>query len=745
MTLYDHPAEGGNMMRTANQTGALLAVLSACGGGGSTSISLSTTDVTFIADVGGPEPASQTIHVTFQGDGVLVGYPSEVAPPTWLTATELGHTATTADISLTVLDTATVGTRTTTLRFVTGKVDGSQVQFADLHVTFTVATPFGANAPTMTFTAIGPQPPQPTGGYAIAIQGGRARWRASASVPWLSMSPTSGSGVGSVSVIADGTTLAAGTAQGNIVITDDASGRQVTLPVTLTKQVPLLTATASQFDVELSSSPSALTQQIVVSDEIGGTAPSWGANWSLQSVSVDWLQWSPSTGKSSPPSIATLTIDGTKIASLDNGNQAATVVLSYITADGTTRTLSIPISLFICLPHADRVGPYIATANQGGHIYIRGSGYTCRDGLPVVRLGTTQLATGFDSDTQMQADYPALSPGRYPVLFDNHLGVALGSPELVVLGPPGFAYQAIAAAGSRERLVYDAERETLYAVNRTAQSIERYARSGGTWSALPPIVVPDVRDVDLSPDGRLLLVASVGSIGDIDLSVSTALVVERAMNPDPFCGGHFAHLAVSNSNKVFVVFNLANCSGFTQPYLYDLRSHALTQMQTILFDAIAAASADGSRIYAGSRGVSPAQSVFIFDGLDDSFGEGPVAYSLFAASVSGNASRVLLQGTDVLSRSLSLTGRVPAGGGAAASRDSSRAFVYRDDSPGPRVEVYDLNGALVIGGLYPLAKTITLADSPNLAAGSSVQIIPSADDSAVFVSGNAGLLVVPVN
>ena len=82
-----------------------------------------------------------------------------------------------------------------------------------------------------------------------------------------------------------------------------------------------------------------------------------------------------------------------------------------------------------------------------------------------------------------------------------------------------------------------------------------------------------------------------------------------------------------------------------------------------------------------------------------------------------------------------------------ASRDSSRAFVYLDDGGQPRIVVYDLNGALQAGATYPVLKTINLADSPNAAGGSlyTISMATTLDDSAIFVSGNSRILVVPVN
>jgi hypothetical protein len=600
----------------------------------------------------------------------------------------------------------------------------------------------------MSFAAVGgsTQAPLPAAGYLIAIQGDEARWRATTDAPWLTLDPVSGSGPASVKVTASAAGQAAGARLGTVVVTDDTTGRTASFDVSLTVRAPRLTLSpVAPFDVRAGTSAGSLAQQLTVSDEIGGSSQAWAASWSLTSISADWLQFTPGSGTTSPPAPVLLSVDPTKVVALASGSHSASVVLSFTTADGVGQTLVVPVTLTTCLPHVDRVMPYLAAANQGGHLFVRGTGFSCTGATLSVSIGSTTVARTVDSDTQLQVDYPAFQAGRAPLHLDNQLGLDLGAADLVVLAPPALSYQAISAPSTRGRLVYDAERETLYAVNRTDQSIERYARSGSTWSALSPIIVPSVQDVDLSPGGGSLLVASAGGIGEMVLGTASPSVVQRATNPDTFCGGYFAQLAVPNGGKALVVFKLASCSGFSESYLYDLGTHALTRT-TMLYNGFAAASADGSRVYMGSNGVSPAQPVSILNALDNSVTSGPAAYNLYSATVSGDASRVLLEDADVYSRSLSLTGHVPAGGGVVVSRDSSRAIVYRDDgTAGARLEVYDLNGALVAGALYPLAQTLKLADAPSGAAGRRVQLAMTPDGSAVFVSGDARILVVPVD
>ena len=154
--------------------------------------------------------------------------------------------------------------------------------------------------------------------------------------------------------------------------------------------------------------------------------------------------------------------------------------------------------------------------------------------------------------------------------------------------------------------------------------------------------------------------------------------------------------------------------------------------------------------YAGQNGLSPAQPITTFDALTDTLtNSANVDYNLSAVSVSGDASRVILQNTGVYSRALVITGNLlpPGSGGVAlASRDSTKAFVYRDDGASPRIEVYDLTLPVQTGGLYQLVKTVSLADSPNATAGNyqAITLAQTPDGATVFVSGDSRILVVPV-
>ena len=390
--------------------------------------------------------------------------------------------------------------------------------------------------------------------------------------------------------------------------------------------------------------------------------------------------------------------------------------------------------------------PYIGIAGRAGTLHIRGHSFAALGGPITLGIGDLRIGPVLpDNDTLVTVSYPALPAGRYPIRITDPPTIESTGVELVVVAPPAFTYQAIPAPGRRSRLVYDAERLAIYAVNPTDQDIEHFVYGNGTWSAHAPHVIPALTDIALAPNGRSLIALRRDSVNEISLLDGQFTPVPHTGNPDPFCGGFFDKLAPADNGKFFVVFNLTDCSGITPSYQYDMLSFRLQEI-TELYNGTVGASGDGSRIYACTNGLFPPEAVQIFDSLSGTSSTSDVELNLDAITVSGDASRVILEDTLVYDRSLMLTGNLPPHGVALASRDSTRAFLYVEDAAGARLEIYDLDGPLLPGALYPLLTTVMLADSAN-GSGSGhppVVMASSPDDAVVFISGDARLLVVPL-
>jgi len=133
--------------------------LAACGGGGSKStppggnnppnnpptytIAVAPGSVQFAANARGTLPAAQDVTATFNGEGLVVGTLPGTNLPSWLNLTVVGSpTSSPAQVRFSVTTTGTVAdSLSTTIRFVTGKADGSQVVTKDVQVTYTITDP----------------------------------------------------------------------------------------------------------------------------------------------------------------------------------------------------------------------------------------------------------------------------------------------------------------------------------------------------------------------------------------------------------------------------------------------------------------------------------------------------------------------------------------------------------------------------------------------------------------------------
>jgi hypothetical protein len=385
-------------------------------------------------------------------------------------------------------------------------------------------------------------------------------------------------------------------------------------------------------------------------------------------------------------------------------------------------------------------GDYAATVQPGWRIERVDSGTaapvnaTLTSDNPVAFTVLPQMRTAVPISFKIDAEDVDLGAG-----FDIVIGVDEQIPS------PGGGYQAIDAASARNRLVFDTARQTLYALNTADQEIERFGLSSGQWSALDPVVIPGLTDIAITPDGTTMIVLDTTHVNDVALGSGSFTPTQRATLTDTFCGNSLARAAAGSSNKVVIATALQQCSGFSSAYLYDTQSHALTS-SLFLYNGTVGASGDGTRIYAGSNGIFPPDDITIYNPQTNTSTGSSVSVNLSSISASGDGSRVILENAGVYSKSLTLLGNLPPGGTAIASRNSSRAYVYRDDAPGPRVALYDLNGALQAGAVFPLLRTFRLPHTPNSSNGfSAVTMTTNADDTQLFISGDLRILVVPVN
>lgn len=708
-------------------------------------ISAQPDQVAFQAESQGALPSSpQAITVTFTGTTSSID-PSTV--PDWLSLTPTNSSTSPQQYSLIPNTThyAAGTTLTANIVFNTTVTGHSYSQEVSVPVSYTLTQAFAANAPTMSFTGInGSAPTQPGTGYVVNIVGDHARWTATADQSWVKLSTTSGTGPGSITVVADGSSLSSGTHSSTLTISDSASGHSQVFTVTSTMHAAklLVTPTIPSVTINSATPSSELKAVVTLTDELNSSIHSQSVQWSLASIDVPWLKWSPASGGSSPAVQATASIDPTQLSTMPAGNYTGNVALNYQSADGSTGTLTVPVTLNLQLPLVQAVSYYVATANTAGSVILRGQNFDLAGSNPVLLGATSATNVAMDSTTQATVSFGALSAGSYHVQYQNAAGINRGVAKLFVMSPQSIAYQVISAPTTRTHLIVDAERSTLYAANPADQELEIYRYTGGTLVASSPLVIVGLQDAALSPDGKSLVVVSNQGVSEVDLTQSTLQAQMMASVPYPL------YIAMGNDGKYFITTNCASCSGFTQSYLYDGRSKVLgtpsTYPYNYFYEGYLAGSADGSHIYIGSNGVSPAQTVSAFTAKDDTLTATPANFNLYAASVSRNASRVILQNTEVFDINLNLLGHIPGNNGSVVSPDATRAYAFSNSS-GAVLNVYDLTAALITGAKYPLLQSITLANDPGYSYSGSVQLAVSADQKTVFVSGTNSILAVPVH
>jgi len=182
------------------------------------SLAPSPTSLSFGANLGGPNPAAQTVQLTNAGGGSLVW--TAISSATWLTTSlAVGSTPSTLQISANSV-TLAAGSYTGTITLVAlGAVSPLQV----INVSLTVVSPPPSillNPTSMSFTANIGQASPPAQTLAVLNGGaGSFAYTISKDATWLSATPSSGSTVGSVSVSVNSSGLSAGSYTGHVTVT----------------------------------------------------------------------------------------------------------------------------------------------------------------------------------------------------------------------------------------------------------------------------------------------------------------------------------------------------------------------------------------------------------------------------------------------------------------------------------------------------------------------------------------------
>ena len=709
------------------------------------SISANLTSLSFISHLGGGSPASQEVALTYEGDTVVVD-----SWPYWLKLTASVSPSTNV-VAYSIVPTATyfgVGTYRDTIRFKSIRTQSGSYAYIDIPVTLVVSN-FTLSVPSVDLTAVdgSASVQQDASARTFSISGTALSWSLSSDKSWLTFDQTAGEGAANVSFNVNSSALGLGVHTANISVTNANTGEILILPVTVTVNAPqlVLSPQALTFSVDGQTTNAQLSQIATVTDELGSADVLRGVSWHIESINAPWVaSVSPSSGNSSSATQFTVTLDTSELSVLADGDHSGSVTIGYTTEDMQTHTMTMPLSLHMSMPRVQWVAPHVVYAGQQFEIILRGSGFSSAAGLPVYFGSDAVSDVARVSDTEIRVTYPALPAGETPVRVSNSLGLEIGAARLVVKDASPLPAATLSSSNQIDKVLFDNERQILYGIASQAQEIDRVALQNGVWSYLPPIPVDSVQDAALSTDGATLVIVSGNSvvngsgIYELDLAGHSEVPV-KLLGHD----GYLSHVAVTNHNLAIVT----SLDGDSYRYVVGSGSFIPNpHPQGWFFLPQISASEDGRRVVILQNGQTPPVSEFnaSVDALNTTTADG---YS--HPALSRNAEKLLL-GTFVYDREYRFLGYIGRsnyysdGYSSRISPDGGRAFVYEFDNllTPQDIAVYDLTKSPGSDGHFPILKTIPV--SPTLSNKNMVQIAISGDGLTMFLWGDGGLQVIPL-
>ncbi|HWZ45574.1 MAG TPA: family 16 glycoside hydrolase [Candidatus Saccharimonadales bacterium] len=301
-------------------------------------------------------------------------------------------------------------------------VSNQIITFDNVFVSGSVATAdtLSASSTSMTFAAQSGGPAPVAQALQVASSGGVLAWTAGVSVPWLSLSATSGVTPASINVSAVTAGLSNGTYNGTVqIVSKGAQNSTVSVPVTLviSAQPVILAASPGSFNFVGATTQNPAGRNLVITNTGNGALP-WNA-----SGDQSWLSASPASGTA--PSATTVNAAS---AGLAVGQYSGNVVLTSGQANNSP--LLVPASL--------RVGNLLfsddfSSGNANNWLISplgRGSNFSVANGAYIYNGGgPTQTYTGSQSwtDYTFTTDVKLANTSNYPGGIRARLNLTTGA------------------------------------------------------------------------------------------------------------------------------------------------------------------------------------------------------------------------------------------------------------------------------------------------------------------------------
>lgn len=553
--------------------------------------------------------------------------------------------------------------------------------------------------------------------------------------------------------------LAAGNYSALVELSAGPEVRGVSVPVSFTVlPADWAIAGTSGLTANAASSAASLTGELKID------VPNLAVQGYTISSSASWLKLSRTSGSTRTDAVR-LSIDTAQLLTMENF-AAHTAELTVSLASGKVTPAKFLVTLHKQLPEVHFISPSTRLPGEAGTYIVRGRGFDAVGDLNAALKISGAAPTSITrvDDTQLNVLMPAAQQGETSFSLSNALGTASGSSTLKVVAQPAMSAAAVATAGHKGSLVYDAERQALVTVNKTLGSVMRFKRNGASWD-VDSASVPGAEGVALSPDGASLVVTSTtGQILLLDPVTLQRQGSYKASYIEGYERNSLEKMAVRNDGKVFFAGGSGVQGGGGMAY-FDLATRKFGNLGGSHQFGWVSASGDGSRLnIVQSASYSPAPPMVHLDSNDTVAKPSTVGIEFWYEAAQSLRGERFVQGTYMVwDREFNKIGKVNIpdtayfGRTPLLSPDGKRLYVmaystdglYASSTVKPRVYVFDTSTRVVTStdvpllGYFELAAYPTCQDSgPDCNTRALGTISP--DGKTLFFVGDARLLVVPV-
>jgi hypothetical protein len=297
-------------------------------------IAVSVTALNY-SSVQGTNPSTQSINVSNTGGGTL-GW-TAASSQSWLTVSPASGTGAGTVTASVAVGSLTAGTHTATVTIAAQNASNTPRTVA---VTLTLTAPptIGLSPTSLNFTTVqnGPNPANQT--VALTNTGGSTMtWATASNATWLTATPASGTGAGTITVAVNNSGLTPGSYNGQISVSAaGATNTPQVIAVALTVQTPpAITLSKTSLDYTATVGGADPANQTFDITNSGGATLNWTA-----SDDASWLTLSPTGGT------ATSTVTpAVSIAGLAAGTYNGTITVSATGASNSPRTIAVTLTV----------------------------------------------------------------------------------------------------------------------------------------------------------------------------------------------------------------------------------------------------------------------------------------------------------------------------------------------------------------------------------------------------------------